>query len=93
MGRSLNVGCDAEEILSIRSRQVCNASNLTLAPKQTVVVEFRDAIEVNRINGHHATFSEASKGGDDDVTAGCESYCPVEQNRRAAQFIAYPHPV
>src|SRR5215470_12104100 len=47
-----------KKILRILTRHIGHAANLALAPKQPVVIEFRNSIEVNRIYRCDTAFSE-----------------------------------
>jgi len=58
LGLEMDFGGQGEKISSISASHVGDAAYLALAPEQTVIVEFRHAVEVNRVNGYDSAFSK-----------------------------------
>ncbi len=48
-----------EKVASVAAGHVGHTAQLALAPEQTVVIELRDAIKMNRVDRHHAAFAQA----------------------------------
>jgi hypothetical protein len=60
LGLQLNFGGDFEKVARVGSRHVGDAAYLALSPEKVVVVEFRNPVEMNCIDGDDASLSQAS---------------------------------
>src|ERR1700722_5685793 len=52
--RDADLARQFEKIPGIRPRHIRHAANLPLAPQQPIVIELRNTIEMNRVDGHHS---------------------------------------
>ena len=86
----VNVGCNVEKIACVGSSHICHAADLALAPEQPVVIELWNAVKMDRVDGDNASFSQAGKSGDYDISAGGEGYRAVEFDGRLVCFTANP---
>src|SRR5664280_3429485 len=57
LGMKLDLGGNLEEVARIGAGHVRNTANLALAPKQMVVVELGNMIEMNRVNGDDSSLA------------------------------------
>jgi hypothetical protein len=85
-----DVSGDFEKIAGIGSSHVGNAAYLALAPQETVIVEFRNPVEMDGVDGNDASFSQARERGDDDFSAGRESHGTVKLHGWPFGFTAHP---
>jgi hypothetical protein len=79
-----------QEVAGVGTGHVGDAADLALTPEELVVVEFGDTVEVDGVDGDHAAFAQAGKGGNDDVAAGGEGDGAVEFFWRTVIFCADP---
>src|SRR5258708_7025096 len=56
-GLETNVGGDLEKIARVGARHIGDTADLTLTPEKPVVIEFRNAVEMNGVNGNDAAFA------------------------------------
>ena len=55
-----------------------------------VVIELRDAVQMNRVDRHHAAFAQAGERGNHHVAAGRKGHGAIERNGRPVLFSADP---
>src|SRR6266404_8309591 len=53
-GLKVNLSCDVEEVTGICASHVGDAPNLPLSPEQAVVIELRNTIKMDSVNGNYA---------------------------------------
>ena len=63
----VDFGGDPQEVVCVGAGHIRDAANLALAPQQAVVIEFGDAVQVNRVDGDDAAFSQAGERTDHHV--------------------------
>src|SRR5260370_5532717 len=78
------------EIRGIIASHVGNAANLALSPKQAIVVELRNPVEVNGVDGNHSSLPKTGKGRYDHIPAGGERHCAIKLYGRFILLAAYP---
>ncbi len=81
---------DLEKVAPILPGHVGHTADLPLAPEQRVVVEGRHMIEMDGVDGDHATLPQTRKGADYYFSAGRECDCTVERHWRLFIFFADP---
>ena len=79
-----------EKVACILPGHIGNAADLPLTPEQSVVVEGRHMIEMNGVDGNHATLPQTRKGADYHFSAGRECDRTVEHHGRLFIFFANP---
>jgi len=54
---NIEIASDRQEVSRVLSGHISHTTDLSLAPKQFVVVKHRHVVEMNGVNRHHATFA------------------------------------
>ena len=90
LGLQTNLGGDLQEIARILARHVCHAAHLPFAPQQSVLIELRNAIQMDGVNGHNAAFAQTGQRGDHDISAGSEGNRTIQLHRRFVFLTAHP---
>src|SRR5271157_2118518 len=86
----LDLGRKLQEIAGVRAGHVGDTANLALAPEQAVVIELRNAIEVNGVDGDHTAFSQTGERSHHHISAGREGDGAIQFGRWLVSFGAYP---
>src|ERR1039457_1226999 len=71
---TIYIGGYLQEVARVCSRHVGHTANLALAPQQAVVVEFRDAVAVDRID-RDDLYRRLSAGSRARLLASCWPHC------------------
>src|SRR5258707_733290 len=82
--------CQVKKVTRISASHVRNATNLPLAPKQRVVIELRDTIQMDSIDRHHAALAQRGERCDHHVTTGRKGDRTIEFHWRLLCFGADP---
>src|SRR5664280_3220124 len=90
LGVELDLGGNLEEVARIGAGHVRNTANLAFAPKQMVVVELGNMIEMNRVNGDDSSLAQTCEGGDYNVSAGRKGDGAIEIDWRLVRFTSNP---
>src|SRR5579871_208721 len=85
-----NLCREGQKIARICTRHVGHASNLALTPKQFIVVELRNAVEMNRVDRNHSAFPQARKRSHDHVAGRREGHRAIEFNGRLFGLVSHP---
>src|ERR1035438_536654 len=86
----LDLGGQLQEVASVSAGHVGDAADLALAPQQTVVIELRHAIEVDRVDGDDTAFAQAGQRSHYYISAGSEGDGAVEFDGRLVGFASDP---
>src|ERR1700728_2671635 len=92
----LDLGLDAdfagtvEIVAGVLAGHVGYAADLALAPEKAVVVEGRDLVEVDGVDGDDAALAKTGECTDDDRSAGGEGDSAIELDGRLFVFVAHP---
>jgi hypothetical protein len=68
---------DLEKVARILPGHIGYTADLSLAPEQRIVVEGRHVIEMDGVDGDHATLPQTRKRADNYFSAGRECDCSV----------------
>src|SRR6185437_15209926 len=71
-------GSGPQKITRVVASHVGYAPDLAFAPEKSVVIELRNPIEMNRVDGNHTAFSQTRKGRNDHIAAGSEGHGAIE---------------
>src|ERR1700730_10692034 len=85
-----DLASDPKEIPGIIASHVRDTSNLALAPKQAIVIELRNPVEVNGVDGYYSSFPQTATSRYDHIAARSEGHCAVKFYRRFIFLAAYP---
>src|SRR5215831_12877206 len=81
---------DLQKLPRVGPGHVGDAPDLTLPPQQAIVVELGHAVEMNGIDGDHASLSQAGQRREHDLSTRSESDRAVQCGRRAIVLGAHP---
>src|SRR5205807_1403984 len=85
-----DLGREFQEVPRILPGHVGYAADLPLTPEQRVVIELRDAVEMDCVNRDHTAFPKRRERRDDHIPAWSESERAVEFHGRLVLSIAHP---
>src|SRR6267378_3494686 len=71
-GTQIDFAGKLKKITGIGARHVRDTAQLALAPEKAIIVEFRNAVEMDRVDGDNAAFAQAGQGGYHYISAGRE---------------------
>src|ERR1039457_1870628 len=89
-GMDLDLGGNLEKVARVGAGHVRNAANLALAPKQMVVVELGNAVEMDRVDGDDSSLAQTCEGGDYNVSAGRKGDGAIQFDWRLVRFTSNP---
>src|SRR6267143_3262417 len=81
---------DPKEIPGIIASHVRDTSNLALAPKQAIVIELRNPVEVNGVDGYYSSLPQTAKSRYDHIAARGERHGAVKFYGGFIFLAAYP---
>jgi hypothetical protein len=70
-----------KKIASVGACHIRDAADLPFSPKETIIVELRDSVQMNSVDGYDTAFPQASERSDNDIAAGRVSNRPVQWYR------------
>ena len=85
-----NLGGDPKKVAGILTGHVGDATKLAFPPQQTVIVELRNTVEMDRVDRDDSTFTKAAERRDHHVTTGREGNRAVKFAGWLVGFSANP---
>src|SRR5579863_2796084 len=89
-GTETDIARQGEKVARILAGHVGHAAKLAFAPEELVVIEGRNLIEVNGVDGDYASFAQGSQSADHDTSHGRKGDGTVERHGRHGVEVADP---